>query len=50
VTLSTVPEALAAMRRGEFVLVVDDDTRENEGDLIIAAEKVTPNRIAFMVR
>lgn len=48
--LSTVPEALAAMRRGEFLLVVDDDTRENEGDLIIAAEKVTPQQIAFMVR
>ncbi len=48
--LATVPEALAAMRSGEFVLVVDNEDRENEGDLIIAAEKVTASRIAFMVR
>ncbi len=48
--LATIPEALDAMRRGEFVLVVDNEDRENEGDLIIAAEKVTPERIAFMVR
>lgn len=49
-TLSTVEEAIAAVGRGEFVIVVDDADRENEGDLIIAAEKVTPERIAFMVR
>lgn len=48
--LATIPEALEAMRRGEFVLVVDNEDRENEGDLIIAAEMVTPERIAFMVR
>ncbi len=48
--LATVPEALAAMRSGEFVLVVDNEDRENEGDLIIAAEKVTAAKIAFMVR
>lgn len=48
--LATIPEALDAMRRGEFVLVVDNEDRENEGDLIIAAEMVTPERIAFMVR
>ncbi len=48
--LATIPEALDAMRRGEFVLVVDNEDRENEGDLILAAEKVTPERIAFMVR
>ncbi|MCL1599759.1 MAG: 3,4-dihydroxy-2-butanone-4-phosphate synthase, partial [Actinomycetia bacterium] len=48
--LATIPEALDAMRRGEFVLVVDNEDRENEGDLIIAAEKVTAERIAFMVR
>ncbi|MCL1595168.1 MAG: bifunctional 3,4-dihydroxy-2-butanone-4-phosphate synthase/GTP cyclohydrolase II [Actinomycetia bacterium] len=49
-TLAAISDALAAMRRGEFILVVDDEKRENEGDLIIAAEKVTPKQIAFMVR
>jgi 3,4-dihydroxy 2-butanone 4-phosphate synthase / GTP cyclohydrolase II len=46
---TAVENAIAAIRRGEFVLVVDDENRENEGDLIIAAEKVTPVQIAFMV-
>ena len=49
-TFSTIEEAIAAVRRGEFVVVVDDADRENEGDLIVAAEMVTPERIAFMVR
>jgi 3,4-dihydroxy 2-butanone 4-phosphate synthase/GTP cyclohydrolase II len=43
-------EALAAIAAGEFVLVLDDEDRENEGDLILAAEKATAERIAFMVR
>ncbi|MVW77668.1 3,4-dihydroxy-2-butanone-4-phosphate synthase [Bordetella sp. 02P26C-1] len=46
----SVETAIDAMRRGEFVLVVDDETRENEGDLIIAANAVTPEKMAFMVR
>ena len=45
-----VEDAVAAIARGEFVVVVDDETRENEGDLIIAAAAVTPQAIAFMVR
>ena len=45
-----IPEALEVVRRGEFLVVVDDADRENEGDLIIPAEKVTPAHIAFMVR
>ncbi|MGH9040555.1 MAG: 3,4-dihydroxy-2-butanone-4-phosphate synthase, partial [Acidimicrobiia bacterium] len=45
-----VEEAIAAIARGEFVTVVDDADRENEGDLILAADKVTPEAIAFMVR
>jgi len=45
-----VEDAIAAIARGEMVLVVDDEKRENEGDLIVAAEKVTPEHIAFMVR
>lgn len=48
--LGTIEEAIKAMAAGEFVLVVDNEHRENEGDLIIAAEKVTPEDIAFMVR
>ena len=47
---SSVGKAIEAIARGEFVLVVDDEDRENEGDLIVAGEKVTPEHIAFMVR
>src|SRR6201993_251702 len=43
-----VPEALAEIRAGRIVVVVDDEDRENEGDLTIAAEKVTPEIINFM--
>mgnify|MGYP001063026930 CR=1 FL=1 len=45
-----VPSAIHAIERGEFVLVLDDENRENEGDLIIAADAVTPEKLAFMVR
>ena len=45
-----VEDAVAAIVRGEFVVVVDDADRENEGDLIVAAEHITPEAIAFMVR
>jgi 3,4-dihydroxy 2-butanone 4-phosphate synthase/GTP cyclohydrolase II len=45
-----VEDALAAIARGEIVVVTDDAARENEGDLIMAAEKVTPAALAFMVR
>ena len=47
---STIPEAIEEIRAGRMVIVVDDADRENEGDLIMAAEKVTPEAIAFMVR
>jgi 3,4-dihydroxy-2-butanone 4-phosphate synthase len=50
VTLGTIDQASAAMRRGEMVVVVDAHDRENEGDLILAAEHATPAAIAFMVR
>ena len=49
-TFCTVPEAIAAIARGEVVVVVDDEDRENEGDLIIAAEAATPEALAFFVR
>jgi 3,4-dihydroxy 2-butanone 4-phosphate synthase/GTP cyclohydrolase II len=48
--LDSVETAIAAIARGEFVVVVDDADRENEGDLIIAAEKMTPEKMAFLVR
>ncbi|HKO54592.1 MAG TPA: 3,4-dihydroxy-2-butanone-4-phosphate synthase, partial [Thermoanaerobaculia bacterium] len=47
---ATVEEAAELYRRGELVIIVDDEDRENEGDLCIAAEKVTPESINFMAR
>ena len=47
--LSDVGEALEAFARGEIIVVVDDEDRENEGDLIMAAEHVTPEKIAFFL-
>jgi 3,4-dihydroxy 2-butanone 4-phosphate synthase / GTP cyclohydrolase II len=47
---ATVEEAAELYRRGEFVIIVDDEDRENEGDLCIAAEKITPEAINFMAR
>ena len=46
--LATIPEAIADIRAGRFVIIVDDEARENEGDLAIAAEKVTADAINFM--
>jgi 3,4-dihydroxy-2-butanone 4-phosphate synthase len=48
--LSTVPEALADIAAGRFVVVVDDEARENEGDLVMAAEFVTPEAVNFCAR
>lgn len=47
---ATVEEALAAIKAGKMIVVVDDEDRENEGDLTMAAEKVTPEAINFMVK
>ena len=47
---AAVEDAVAAIRRGEMVIVVDDEDRENEGDLTIAAEKVTPEAVNFMAK
>ena len=47
---TTIENAIDAIARGEAVVVVDDANRENEGDLIIAAEKSTPETMGFMVR
>src|SRR4030042_4397039 len=46
--LATIPEAIEDIKAGKFVIVVDDEDRENEGDLVIAAEKVTADSINFM--
>lgn len=48
--LATIEEALADFKEGKFVIVVDDEDRENEGDLIMAAELVTPEAVNFMLR
>ena len=48
--LNTIEEAIADFREGKFVIVVDDEDRENEGDLIVAAEKITPEQVNFMLK
>ena len=48
IKLNTIPEAVAAIKRGELVIVVDDEDRENEGDFIVASELITPEIINFM--
>ncbi|KAI0147385.1 DHBP synthase RibB-like alpha/beta domain-containing protein [Xylariaceae sp. FL1272] len=45
-----IPDTIAAFRNGEFIVVMDDPGRENEGDLIIAAEDITTEQMAFMIR
>jgi 3,4-dihydroxy 2-butanone 4-phosphate synthase/GTP cyclohydrolase II len=47
---STIPETIETIKAGKIVIVVDDESRENEGDFIVAAEKVTPEIINFMIR
>ena len=49
IQLDTIEEAIEDFRQGKFVIVVDDEDRENEGDLIMAAEKVTPEHVNFMI-
>ena len=48
--LNTIKEAIEDFREGKFIIVVDDEDRENEGDLIIAAEKITPEKVNFMLK
>ena len=50
IKLNTIDEAVEQLKRGEFVIVVDDEDRENEGDFIIAAEKITEEKVNFMLR
>lgn len=48
--MDTIEKALEDIREGKFVIVVDDEDRENEGDFIIAAEKITPEKVNFMLQ
>lgn len=48
--LNTIKEAIEDFREGKFLIVVDDEDRENEGDFIIAAEKITPEKVNFMLK
>jgi len=48
IKLDTIESAIAAIKNGEIIIVVDDEDRENEGDFICAAEKITPEMINFM--
>ena len=48
--INTIEEALVDFREGKFVIVVDDEDRENEGDFITAAEKITPEKVNFMLQ
>jgi GTP cyclohydrolase II len=48
--LNTIEDALKDFKEGKFVIVVDDEDRENEGDLIMAAEKITPEAVNFMLK
>jgi 3,4-dihydroxy 2-butanone 4-phosphate synthase / GTP cyclohydrolase II len=47
--MAAIEDAIAAIARGEIIVVMDDEDRENEGDLIMAASAVTPEKIAFFL-
>ena len=49
IKLDSIEDANQDFKDGKFVIVVDDEDRENEGDLIIAAEKITPEKVNFML-
>ena len=50
IKLDSIEEAIKDFREGKFLVVVDDEDRENEGDLIVAAEKITPEQVNFMLK
>ena len=50
IKLDKIEDAIEDIREGKFVIVVDDEDRENEGDLIMAAEKITPEHVNFMLK
>ena len=50
IKLDTIPEAIEEIRKGNMIVVADDEDRENEGDLVMAAQYATPERINFMAK
>ncbi|MDE6206423.1 MAG: 3,4-dihydroxy-2-butanone-4-phosphate synthase, partial [Muribaculaceae bacterium] len=50
VRLDSIEDAIEDFRQGKMVIVVDDEDRENEGDIIVAAEKITPEQVNFMLK
>ena len=46
---ATIEEAIEIIRKGDMLIVVDDENRENEGDLLMAADKITPEKVNFMI-
>lgn len=50
IKLNTIEEGLEEFKKGNFLVVVDDEDRENEGDLVLAAEKITPDKVNFMLK
>lgn len=46
----TIEEAVKDIQRGRFIIMIDDEDRENEGDIVIAAEKITPGRLNWMIK
>ena len=50
IKLDNIADAIADIRAGKMVIVVDDEDRENEGDFIVAAEKITPEQVNFMLK
>ncbi len=50
VKLDSIESAIDDFREGKMVIVVDDEDRENEGDIIVAAEKITPEQVNFMLK
>lgn len=50
ITLNTIPEAIADIKNGKVIIVVDDENRENEGDFVAATEKITPEMVNFMAK
>ena len=50
IALNTIPEAIADIKNGKVIIVVDDENRENEGDFVAATEKITPEMVNFMAK
>ncbi len=46
---ASIEEAIEIIRKGEMLIVVDDENRENEGDFLLAADKITPAKVNFMI-